>query len=140
MLTNTRKDLRQQVLPGGCNKKGKMENRVTKYWTPEDEDLYESYLASCHTFAERDLMMMPRDHLKYDGRTREGKRAIAQGRLRLVTATDENPEELAKLEAQLGGDGSDFEAYRLKRLKKRRAEIREKGIKRSELESSKAIS
>lgn len=112
-----------------------MEKGLSKDWTPEEEALYQSWLASCHTFAERDLMISLRDHLKY-----EGKRAIAQGRLRLATATDEELEEVAKLEEQLGGGGSAFVVYRLKELKKRRAEIREKGIKRSELESSKAIS
>jgi len=112
-----------------------MEEVLYKGWTPEEEALYESWLASCHTFAERDLMMTAREHLKY-----EGEREIAQQRLRLATATDEELEEVAKLEEQLRGGGSTFVAYRLKKLKKRRAEIREKGIKRSELESSKAIS
>jgi len=54
----------------------------------------------------------------------------------LATATDEELEEVARLEEQLGGGGFAFVAYRLKKLKKQRAEIREKGIKKSELESS----
>jgi len=112
-----------------------MEEVLYKGWTPEEEALYESWLADCDTFAERDLMITCREHLKY-----EGKRAIAQHRLRLATATDEELEEVAKLEAQLRGDGSTFVAYRLEKLKKQRAEIRDKGIKRSELESSRAIS
>ena len=112
-----------------------MEEGLSKEWAPEEEALYQSWLASCHTFAERDLTMILREHLKY-----EGERAIAPGRLRLATATDEELEEVAKLEEQLRGGGSTFVAYRLKRLKKQRAEIRDKGIKRSELESSKAIS
>ena len=112
-----------------------MEKGLSKYWTPEEEALYQSWLADCHTFAERDLLMTCREHLKY-----EGKREVAQHRLRLAPATDEELEEVAELEARMGGDGSAFVAYRLKELRKRRAEIREKGIKRSELESSKAIS
>jgi len=110
--------------------KRKMEKGLSKDWTPEEEALYQSWLASCHTFAERDLMMTLRDHLKY-----EGKREAAQHRLRLATATDEELEEIAELEEQIGGGGFAFVAYRLKELKIQRAEIREKGIKRSELVS-----
>ncbi|MFC1982569.1 hypothetical protein ACFLV5_02135 [Chloroflexota bacterium] len=47
--------------------------------------------------------------------------------MRLATATDEELDVVAKLEEQLGGGGSAFVAYRLKKLKKQRAEIREKG-------------
>ena len=127
-------------MTSGGRVKSKMEKELSKYWTPEEEALYQSWLAGGHTFAERDLMMTLRDRLKYDEQTREGKRARAQSRLRLATATDEELEEVAELEARMGGDGFAFVAYRLKELRKRRAEIREKGIKRSELESSKAIS
>jgi len=134
-----RERLRTKATSGGKSKEEqrKMGKGLSKDWTAEKEALYESYLVSCHTFAERDVMMTPREHLKY-----EGDREIAGGGLRLATATDEELEEVAKLEGQLelkeqlGGGGSTFVAYRLKKLKKQRAEIREKGIKRSELVSS----
>jgi len=69
--------------------KRKMEKGLSEDWTPEEEALYQSWLASCRTFAERYLVMICREHLKY-----EGKRQAAQCRLRLATATDEELEEV----------------------------------------------
>ena len=121
-----------------------MEKGVNQYWTPQAEELYERLLATCRTFAEQDLLMSIRDLLKYDLRTREGKRAVAQARLRIATATDEDIEELAALQVGLENkekidNGMTIEellplqAGRVGVLKKLRAKVREKGIKRSEL-------
>jgi len=111
-----------------------MEKGVSKYWTPEAEEHYKRLLAGCHTFAERDLLMSIRDLLKYDGRTKAAKRATAQARLRLATATDEDLAEMANLQAKRKkGDYPDSVERNLKRLKYVRAELKEKGIKRSEL-------
>lgn len=108
---------------------------LSKYWTPKAEEHYERLLATCQTFAQRHLIMTFRDLLKYDGRTKEGKRAIAQGRLRIATVTDADIEELAKLEAQMeDGGGPDSVPDKIEDYKKLRARIRERGIKRSELE------
>jgi len=119
-----------------------MEKGVTKNWTPQAENYYERLLATCHTFAARHLTMLLRDVLKYDGRSKESKRAMAQARLRFAIATDKDLEELAKLEARMqreipgeipGLSRSVFEKERLGQLKKERAQIREKGINKEEL-------
>lgn len=112
-----------------------MEKGISKYWTPELEDSYKKRLATCQTFAQRHLIMTIRDLLKYDGRTKESKRAVAQGRLRIVTATDTDIEELAKLEAQMkGGGGPASVPDRIEAYKRLKARIRERGIKGRELE------
>ncbi|MBA7698972.1 hypothetical protein ES703_107656 [subsurface metagenome] len=120
-----------------------MEKGVLKTWTPGQELEFEERIKRCRTFAERCLLMTTRDLLKYDGRSKAGKRGIAQGLLRLAVATDKDLEELAKLEASVqvedpgqipGLSRFAFEQERLEVLKKVRAEIREKGIKGSELE------
>lgn len=111
------------------------EKGVSRYWTPERDKVYECLLDTCNTFAEREFIMTIRDLLKYDARTKEGKRARAQGRLRLATASDEDLKELAELEAMLSGRKLYSELpKRLEELNKLRAKIREKGIKRGELE------
>lgn len=113
-----------------------MEKGVCKTWTAEQEKVWARRLKGCLTFAEQHLTMTLRDLLKYDGRSKEGKRAIAQGRLRLATATDEDLEELAKLESQMKeGGGPDSVADILKTYKELRAKIRGKGIKRSDLDA-----
>ena len=120
-----------------------MENGISKDWTPQAEEHYKGVLAGCRTFAERHLIMLLRDVFKYDGRSKEGKRAMAQARLRFSTATDEDLEELAKLETPIpreipgeipGLHWASLVAERIGQLKKERAQIREKGIRRSELE------
>ncbi|MBA7698598.1 hypothetical protein ES703_107276 [subsurface metagenome] len=76
-----------------------------------------------------------RDILKYDQRTRAGQRATAQANLRLVIATDEELRMMAKIYVALVGEKiAGPEAEELERLKNHRAQIREKGIKRSEIE------
>ncbi len=111
-----------------------MEKGLSKTWTQEQEELWVSRLRSCRTDAERHLIMATRDLLKYDGRSKGGKRAMAQARLRLAVATDEDLKGLAELEALIGRGIPGFTvAERLEQLEKRRAMLRKKGIKRSEL-------
>lgn len=111
-----------------------MENGISKHWTPEAEAYYEGLLARRPSFAERSLIMSLRDLLKYDGRSRGAKRAIAQARLRFSTASDEDLKELAYIETIMT-EPIDFskQAERFNNYKKLRDAIREKGIKRSEL-------
>jgi len=117
-------------------KEGKaMKSGLSKYWTPGKEIEYQEQLKNCRTFAERHLIMTIRDLLKYDGRTKEGKRAVAQGRLRIATATDADIEELAKLEAQMkGGGGPDSVPVKIEDYKRLRAALTERGVKGVELE------
>ena len=119
-----------------------MENGVCKTWTPEQEELWARRLRGCRTFAEQHLTMLLRDVLKYDGRTKESKRAMAQARLRLAVATDEDLKNLAELQALMeeerpgeipGLHRASLVAENVGHLKNNRAKIREKGIKRSEL-------
>jgi len=74
-----------------------MEKGVTKHWTPEQEAYFNDMLNDMRTFAARDFVMRVRDILKYDGRTKEAKRARAQAKLRLATASDEELINMAKL-------------------------------------------
>lgn len=107
---------------------------ISKYWTPQTEEHFNNVLARVHTFAERDLIMTVRDLLKYDHRTKEGKKAIAKARIRLATATDRDLQQMAELAIFLEGSNRlDAVPERVKDLKETRAKIREKGIKRSEL-------
>jgi len=119
-----------------------MEKGVCKYWTPGKELEFEERIKRCRTFAERHLTMLIRDLLKYDGRSKEGKRAMAQARLRLTVATDEDLKELVELQVRQvaerpgeipGLHRASLVADFLGHLKKVRTEIKEKGIKRSEL-------
>lgn len=133
-----------------------MERGVHKYWTSEAEDRYRQLLDKCHSVGERHLIMTVRDLIKYDGRSKEARRAIIQARLRLAIMTDAELEQMAKVETEmvlaqarkrtaiapdkkleelLRKDSSDLMAEKLKEYKRVRAEIKEKGIKRSELES-----
>jgi len=106
-----------------------MENGICKTWTPEVEAYYAGVLDGCQTFAQRHLVMLIRDILKYDGRTKQAKRAIAQARLRLVTATDADLEELVSLEMQMEKEGSlDVVPDRLEGYKRIQSEIIAKGI------------
>jgi len=112
-----------------------MEKGVTKYWTPKQEELWARRLKNCRTFAQQHLTMSLRDLLKFDSRTKEGKRAVAQGRLRLTVATDRDLEELVELEMRMpGGDKSRSAADQLEYYKGLRTKLKEKGIKRGELE------
>lgn len=108
-----------------------MEKGIRKDWTTGREKVYENLLATCHTFAEQQLIMVIRDLMKYDQRTKAGKRANAQAKLCLVTCSDDELKELAELESELMG-GTILE--QLAHLKQARSDIQEEGIKRSELE------
>ena len=119
-----------------------MENGICKTWTPGQELKFEERIKHCSTFAERHLTMLLRDVLKYDGRSKESKGAMAKARLRLAVATDEDLKELAELQALMeeerpgeipGLHRASLVAENLGHLKNDRAKIREKGIKRSEL-------
>ena len=101
---------------------------VSKYWTTAAEEKYKRLLAASDTFAERHLIMTIRDLLKYDGRTRQAKKAIAQGRLRLATATDEELGEMVRLESLMLGNDKGSAEDRLQNYKTLRAKINEKGI------------
>jgi len=107
---------------------------TTKYWTEEQEREFEQRLAECKTFAERTLVMTIRDLVKYDARTREGRQAVAKARLRLATASDDDLEELARLQVSLGGDHpGETVSQALVRLKAARQGVRERGVTREEL-------
>ena len=120
-----------------------MENGVCKTWTPGQELKFEEQIKHCRTFAERHLIMTIRDVVKYDGRSKESKRAMAKAKLRLAVATDEDLKELAELGVLMmvkerpgeipGLHRASLVAENLRHLKNDRAKIREKGIKRSEL-------
>jgi len=117
-----------------------MENGVNQYWTPQAEEHYERLLAGCQTFAGRHLLMTVMERLKYNGQTKQGKRALSQARLRLATFTDDELEELARLEETLILAQSKISISTsrnipeiLESLKKTRAQIRETGIKIGEL-------
>ena len=111
-----------------------MKDGLSKYWTPQAEEHYRQLLASCHSFAERDLIMTIRNLLKYDGRTKESRRSVAQGRLRIATATDEEIREMAELQEQMeGGGGAVAVPDTLEKLRGLRTELGEKGIKGSEI-------
>lgn len=112
-----------------------MENGIHGSWTPGREEQSKRLIEDSHSFAMRNLMLNLRDLLKYDHRTKEGRRAQAQARLRLATATDEDLMEMAKLQVSLvGKDKTETVAEVFERLQVARARVREKGIDRSELE------
>ena len=119
-----------------------MEKGVSKYWTPGNEIEYQERLKSCRKFAERHLVMFIRDFEKYDGRSKAAKRALAQTRLRIATASNKDLEEIAKLEAGMlrerpeeisGLARANFAAQRLTELWQQRTELRNKGIRKEQL-------
>ena len=119
-----------------------MAKGISKHWTPGKELEFEELIKRCRTFAERHQAMLIRDALKYDARSKEGKRAMAQARLRLAVATDKDLKELAELQASKkeekpweipGLHRASLAAESLGLLKNTRAEIKEKGIKVSEI-------
>ncbi len=120
-----------------------MENGVSKHWTPGKEIEFEERIKHCRTFAERHLTMLLRDVLKYDGRSKEGLRAMTQARLRMAIATDEDLKELAELEVSNmererpgeipGLHRASLVATKLGHLKNTRAKIKEEGIMKEAL-------
>jgi len=112
-----------------------MENGINSTWTPETEEWWQSRIDTCPTFAARHLITGLRDALKHDGRSREGKRADAQARLRIATATDKELRDLAELKVILLRRGKAVTVKsELEALMQTRARIRSKGIQGSELE------
>ena len=119
-----------------------MEKGVNKHWTLGKDLEYEERIKRCETFAERHLTILIRDVLKYNARSKEGKKAMAQARLRLAVATDEDLKELAELQVLMdlkenpgeipGLHKASLVAERLGHLKNDRAEIRGKGINKEE--------
>lgn len=95
---------------------------LSKYWTPAAEEKCQTLLTACHTFAERHLVLTVCDRVKYDGRSKQAKRAIVHAGLRLATATDDELEELARLEAEMEVP------HKIETYKRVRARIREEGI------------
>jgi len=86
--------------------------------------------------------MFIRDFEKYDGRSKAAKRALAQTRLRIATASNKDLEEIAKLEAGMlrerpeeisGLARANFAAQRLTELWQQRTELRNKGIRKEQL-------
>jgi len=111
------------------------EKGIHRSWTPRIEERTQQLIDGSHGFAMKNLMLTIRDLLKYDHRSKEGKRAQALARLRLATATDEDLMEMAKLKVELlGEDKVGTVAEALEVLKEARARVREQGINRSELE------
>ena len=119
-----------------------MEKGIFESWTPGLEIQFEERLKHCRTFAERHLVLTIRDMLKYDARTKEARRAVAQARLRIAVATDKDLEELAELEAAMKEDKTGgipglykatLAAESLKKFKSARAKTKEKGISSSDL-------
>lgn len=112
-----------------------MREGIHRHWTPQKESRSQRVIDSAPNFATRHLLMTLRDMLKYDQRTRAGKRALAQAKLRLATATDKDLEELTQLKVHLFGEadvGTVEEV--LDQLNKDRARVRKEGFKRSEIE------
>jgi len=120
-----------------------MEKGIAKTWTPGQELKFEELIKHCRTFAERHLTILLRDVLKYDGRSKESKRAMAQARLRLAIATDKDLKELAELQVRQAVESpgeipgllrASLVANFLSLLKNDRDKIKQEGIKRSALE------
>lgn len=124
-----------------------MEKGVHRYWTPKQELIWGMRIRAARSFAETHIAMLMRDVIKYDGRSKEGRRAMAQARLRIALASDAELKELAELEASMteetpgwipGLDRAFRVTERLGELKQERAKIKEEGIKSSELEVASA--
>lgn len=103
------------------------EKGLRKCWTPILEMEFDYLLngpnmSGPNCFARRHVITSLQDTLKYDGRTREGKRALASTRLRIATATNEELREISELWHFLEDDGSIEEC--LSELKQAQAEIR----------------
>jgi len=114
-----------------------MEKGIARDWTPGLEIKFEQAIKGCRSFAERHHCMFIRDTLKYDGRSKEGKRALVQARLRLAIATDDDLKELAELyffqaedkPGEIPGlQRASLVSRQLEILKELRTKIREKGI------------
>lgn len=112
-----------------------MEKGLSKHWTPEAQEYWTRRLSECHTFAERHVTTILCNLFKYDWRTKQAQKANAQARLQFIIATDADLEGLSELEAKIYHVTDPEQVAKcLEELKKRRDALREKGIKRSDLE------
>ena len=111
-----------------------MAKGISQYWSEAAEGIYERYLAGCENFAQRHLVMSIRDLVKYDQRTKEGKRVTAQARLRLATASDEDLEQLARLRVQIFQNGDpQFVSAAIERYRHLRELARDKGVRKEDI-------
>lgn len=109
-----------------------MEKGLSNHWTPEKEAIFQRFLAGARTFAERYMITMIGNVLKYDGRTREAKKATARLHLSLATASEDDLVELAGLQHQLVGPGAHHTAHeRLKELVALQDKVKARGIPRN---------
>jgi len=119
-----------------------MEKGVSKYWTLAKELEYQERLKRCRSFAERHVTLLMHDIMKYDGRSKQGKRVLAQAMLRIATASDRELREIAELETDMdeeergeipGLTRATVMAQNLEILLKARAEIKQRGIREEQL-------
>jgi len=125
-----------------------MENAgINQYWTQVQETEWEMRIRACRSFAEKHLAILMRDVLKYDGRSKEARRAKTQANLRLATASDAELLELANLEVSMeesepgwipGLSKSIRVKERLAELIKQRNRIKKDGIKGGDLKEETA--
>lgn len=108
-----------------------MEKGINKYWTPGNEAYFQRALTGAKTFAERYMVTLTGNVLKYDGRTREAKKATARLQLMLATASDDDLVALAELEHQKDGSPSHPNTdERLEELVALRDKVKSRGIPR----------
>lgn len=86
-------------------------NGLRRCWTPELEMKFNFFLngpamSGPGSFARRHVILSIRDMLKYDGRTREGKKAAVAAELRLAIATNDELEEIAEISHSLEDNAS----------------------------------
>jgi hypothetical protein len=107
-------------------------------WGEKQEETFRQILSRCDSFAERHLILTLVTLMKYDLRTREGKRKQAEARLRISTATDEDLEEMAgllcgsksiRVDPELGWTKPEL----LERLRGVREAVHKRGIRKEEL-------
>jgi len=107
---------------------------ISEHWTPRLEAHFELQIRRSRTFAQRHLTLLIRDLLKYDHRSRESKKRFAQAKLRFLTASDRDLEEMAQIIIQMPAEGKPIAfSEELEELKQLQARIREKGVKPQEL-------
>ena len=120
---------------------------VNRYWTPEQELIWEARIRAARSFAQTHIAMLLRDVMKYDWRSKESRRPKAQARLRIALASDADLKELAELEVSIeetnpgwipGLDRALRVTERFGELKEQRAKIKEEGIKSIYLEVANA--
>ena len=108
-----------------------MEKGLNKHWTHEHEVLHQKLLEGATSFAERYMLTMVCNVMKYDGRSRAAKKATARLQLTLATASDDDLLAVAKLWHEIDGYPTHPTAdERLKELTELRGKVRAKGIKR----------